>query len=109
WRGGRNAEGRVEGQVPLVGPRGAPRLYLDGRFPTESGRPNLVAAQPGDPADPPDDEHPLVLTTGRIASQWHTMTRTGKSAELVFDAPEPFLPLPPATPHRPSLPARPLP
>ena len=32
-----------------------------------------------------------MLNTGRIASQWHTMTRTGKSAELVASEPEPFL------------------
>ncbi len=34
-----------------------------------------------------------MLTTGRVASQWHTMTRTGKSAALLADEPEPFLEL----------------
>ena len=29
-----------------------------------------------------DFEHPLVLTTGRIRDQWHTMTKTGKVARL---------------------------
>src|SRR4029079_19706089 len=32
-----------------------------------------------------------ILNTGRIASQCHTMTRTGKSAELLAAEPEPFL------------------
>lgn len=74
---------------------GTARLYTDGRFPTETGKPTLKAAQPGHPADPPDADFPLVLTTGRIASQWHTMTRTGKSAELNASEPEPFLELHP--------------
>ena len=34
-----------------------------------------------------------VLTTGRVANQWHTMTRTAKSAELLASEPEPFLEL----------------
>ncbi len=48
-------------------------------LPHRVGRADLAPALPGHPADPPDADHPLVLTTGRIASQWHTMTRTGKS------------------------------
>ena len=79
---------------------GTARLYTDGRFHTASGKPNLTPALPGDPADPPDDDFPLVLTTGRIASQWHTMTRTAKSAELVASEPEPFIALHPADARR---------
>ncbi|RKQ92949.1 ferredoxin-nitrate reductase [Solirubrobacter pauli] len=74
---------------------GTQRLYTDGRFPTETGRPNLQPALPGDPADPPDADHPLVLTTGRIATHWHTLTRTGKARELVAAEPEPFVTLHP--------------
>ena len=88
-------EGSLQWPVRSAVHPGTTRLYLDGRFPTATGKPVLTAAQPGDPADPPDAEHPLVLTTGRIASQWHTMTRTGKSAELVFSEPEPFIELHP--------------
>ena len=79
---------------------GTERLYVDGRFHTASGRPNLAPALPGDPADPPDAQHPLVLTTGRVASQWHTMTRTGKSAELLASEPEPFVELHPSDARR---------
>ena len=33
--------------------------------------------------EPPDDDYPLLLLTGRgTASQWHTQTRTEKSAVL---------------------------
>jgi anaerobic selenocysteine-containing dehydrogenase len=41
------------------------------------------------PAERPDDAYPLTLLTGRgSASQWHTETRTGKSATLRALAPE---------------------
>src|SRR5205809_3405401 len=43
------------------------------------------------PAEEPDREHPLLLTTGRVAEHWHTLTRTGKSATLRAAAPEPVL------------------
>ena len=80
---------------------GTARLYTDGRFHTADRRARACApALPGDPADPPDADHPLVLTTGRIASQWHTMTRTGKSPELLASEPEPFVELHPADARR---------
>ena len=39
-------------------------------------RPHLPAAEL------PDDDYPLVLNTGRLQHQWHTMTKTGKVAKL---------------------------
>jgi ferredoxin-nitrate reductase len=47
------------------------------------------------PADAVCDEYPLLLTTGRVADQWHTMTRTGKSRALRDAAGEPFVELHP--------------
>jgi ferredoxin-nitrate reductase len=88
-------EGTIQWPCRSESDPGTARLYTDGRFHTPSGRPQLAPAQPGDPADPPDADHPLVLTTGRVASQWHTMTRTGKSAELLKSEPEPFVELHP--------------
>ena len=38
-----------------------------------------------------NEEFPLGLTTGRIESQWHTRTRTGKVPQLVRKDPEPFV------------------
>ncbi|MGE4428392.1 MAG: molybdopterin-dependent oxidoreductase [Solirubrobacteraceae bacterium] len=73
----------------------APRLYADGRFSTPTGRARLGRLDPGPMAEAPDDEHPLVLTTGRVGGQWHTMTRTGKSPELLAADPEPFVELHP--------------
>ena len=36
---------------------------------------------------------PLLLNTGRVRDQWHTMTRTGKSARLAGHRPEPTIEL----------------
>ena len=38
-----------------------------------------------------NDEFPLILTTGRVRDQWHTMTKTGKVARLKTHYPKPVL------------------
>ena len=52
------------------------------RFPTESGRAQFFARPCLPPAELPDTEFPFTLTTGRVAHQWHTMTKTGKISAL---------------------------
>jgi assimilatory nitrate reductase catalytic subunit len=69
----------------------APRLFADGRFFTRSGKAQFVATAPRSPAYRADAEYPLVLNTGRIRDQWHTMTRTGRSPRLTGHYPEPFV------------------
>ncbi|HEB67257.1 MAG TPA: nitrate reductase, partial [Gammaproteobacteria bacterium] len=71
------------------------RLFEDGRFFTPGGRARFVAVGAHAPAETPDAEYPLVLNTGRIRDQWHTMTRTGKSARLSGHIIEPFAELHP--------------
>lgn len=51
-------------------------------FPTPSRRAVFHARPHMDAAELPDDEFPLVLNTGRLPHQWHTMTKTGKVAKL---------------------------
>ncbi|KUH99974.1 molybdopterin oxidoreductase [Mycobacterium sp. IS-3022] len=51
----------------------APRLA----FPTPSRRAVFHARPHMDPRELPDDDYPLVLNTGRLQHQWHTMTKTG--------------------------------
>ena len=38
-----------------------------------------------------NDEFPLILTTGRVRDQWHTMTKTGKVSRLKTHYPKPVL------------------
>ena len=61
------------------------------QFPTESGRANFFARPCLPPAELPDAEFPFVLVTGRLAHQWHTMTKTGKVAALNRLNPGPFV------------------
>jgi len=65
---------------------GTPRLYADNRFPTPDGRARFAPTPHVDPAETPDPQFPILLTTGRVADQWHTMTRTGHSPSLLASA-----------------------
>jgi anaerobic selenocysteine-containing dehydrogenase len=49
-----------------------------------------------EPREPIDHEFPFVLTTGRIYTHWHTLTRTGKVDKLVRREPGPFVEINPA-------------
>ena len=75
---------------------GTARLYSSGGVPTPSGRARMAATPHAAPADSTDDDHPLLLTSGRVSGQWHTMTRTGKSPELLEGDARPFVELHPA-------------
>ncbi|MBK3332251.1 molybdopterin-dependent oxidoreductase [Persephonella atlantica] len=66
-------------------------LYKDLKFPTPSGKAKFNKAQFEPPADKLKYPYSFVLTTGRTKKQWHTMTRTGKSHELLRDESEPFI------------------
>jgi ferredoxin-nitrate reductase len=72
---------------------GTARLYAWGKLPTPSGRARLGATPHAAPVDRTDESFPLLLTTGRLPGQWHTMTRTGKSPELAGRDTGPFVEL----------------
>jgi sulfite reductase (NADPH) flavoprotein alpha-component len=60
-------------------------------FPTERGRAFFLPRPHLDPAEMPDREFPLILNTGRVQHQWHTMTKTGQVPALNKLCPGPFL------------------
>jgi sulfite reductase (NADPH) flavoprotein alpha-component len=75
-------------QTQLVREDGsAPRLA----FPTANGRAVFFARPHLLPEEMPDDDYPLLLNTGRLPHQWHTMTKTGKVAKLNKLNPGPFV------------------
>ncbi|HEY9148901.1 MAG TPA: molybdopterin dinucleotide binding domain-containing protein, partial [Gammaproteobacteria bacterium] len=78
-------------QWPLTTQPGAatPRPFADGRFFTASSRARFIAVTPQPPACSSDDTLPLVLNTGRLRDQWHTMSRSGKSVRLASHSREP--------------------
>lgn len=59
------------------------RLFEDGRFFHPDGKARFVFGDPQRVPEVTDAAYPFTLLTGRgSASQWHTQTRTGKSAVL---------------------------
>jgi anaerobic selenocysteine-containing dehydrogenase len=101
-------------------PNGTERQYTDGMFntaadycevyghdlatgaaitPTEyaardpKGRAIIKGAEYLPPPEEPDDEYPLLLTTGRVTHHFHTRTKTGRAPALDTAAPAAFVEL----------------
>ncbi|WP_461116726.1 molybdopterin-dependent oxidoreductase [Spirosoma jeollabukense] len=80
---------RSEGQG--AGETGTKRLFTDHKFYTANQRAQIYAVPDENTSEPIDEDFPLVLTTGRIRDQWHTMTKTGRVAKLNQHVPQPLL------------------
>ena len=57
-------------------------------FPTANGRGKIVPARLIPPAELPDDDFPLILTTGRLLEHWHTGSMTRRATVLDHIEPE---------------------
>ncbi|MGW0820082.1 molybdopterin oxidoreductase family protein [Streptomyces sp. NPDC002845] len=78
---------------------GTPRLFLD-RFATEDGRARFVPVSHRAVAEEPDDEYPVLLTTGRVVAQYQSGAQTRRVDELNAAAPGPFVELHPRLAER---------
>jgi assimilatory nitrate reductase catalytic subunit len=74
---------------------GRKRLFADGAFFTSTRRAEFIAIAPPQLVEAPTEEFPLLLNTGRMRDQWHTMTRSGLSPRLGGHAVEPCLSISP--------------
>ncbi len=74
---------------------GTPRLFAE-RFATEDGRARFHAVAFRHPAEEPDDEYPLYLTTGRTMAQYQSGTQTRRVAALMDSAAEAFVQIHPS-------------
>ncbi|WP_431232271.1 molybdopterin-dependent oxidoreductase [Mycolicibacterium psychrotolerans] len=74
------------------------RYLADGvlTFATPSGRAVFHARPHMEPHECPDDAFPLLLNTGRLPHQWHTMTKTGRVDKLSRLDNGPFVEIHPA-------------
>lgn len=70
------------------------RFFTEGGFYHADGKARFVPIVPN-PSDRTNADYPFILNTGRIRDQWHTMTRTGKTARLFSHIAEPFAELHP--------------
>ena len=61
---------------------GTKRLFVDKQFFTPSKKAIIYTVEEGNQSEKLTADLPLILTTGRIRDQWHTMTKTGKVNKL---------------------------
>jgi anaerobic selenocysteine-containing dehydrogenase len=83
-------KGPQQWPYPALG-RSSARRYEDGVYPTPSGKARFFARLYLPPEEAPSEEYPLVLTTGRVAGQWHTRTKNALVPQLNKLDPEPYL------------------
>lgn len=84
---------------PDVGHPGTPRLFLD-RFGTDDGRARFTAVEHRGPAEAPDEDFPLVATTGRVLAHYQSGAQTRRVAELASAAGSMFVQVHPDTAAR---------
>ena len=81
----------IQWPVTAESPTGTERLFEDNQFFTPNGKAQLIAIEPRTPVNATNKEYPLILNTGRVRDQWHTMTRTARSARLNAHISEPII------------------
>ena len=80
---------------PDVNHPGTPRLFLE-RFATDDGLARFHGIHHLSPAEEPDQEYPLFLTTGRIMAQYQSGTQTRRVPALMKEAPGAFFEIHPS-------------
>jgi assimilatory nitrate reductase catalytic subunit len=76
---------------PTEGHPGTPRLWEDRKFKTPDGKAHFNPAPYKLPGEVTDAEYPVILTTGRVVSQYLSGTQTRRIGKLVNQYPEPLL------------------
>ncbi|MBR0797383.1 molybdopterin-dependent oxidoreductase [Bradyrhizobium jicamae] len=80
----------VQWPVTRDAPSGTARMFETPHFFTPDHKARFVAVKPRAARNATSRDYPLVLNTGRVRDQWHTMTRTGKTARLLSHIFEPY-------------------
>jgi predicted molibdopterin-dependent oxidoreductase YjgC len=81
-------DGFLQWPVPTPDHPGTPYLHK-GRFSRGLGCFHAIHFQ--EAAELPDEEYPLILTTGRLMFHWHTGTMTRRSEKLEQEVPEAYV------------------
>jgi assimilatory nitrate reductase catalytic subunit len=79
---------------------GTPRLWENRKFATPDGKAHFNPVQYRDPGEVTDEEYPVVLTTGRVVSQYLSGTQTRRIGKLVDLIPEPLVEIHPELAQR---------
>ncbi|WP_413993605.1 molybdopterin-dependent oxidoreductase [Labrys okinawensis] len=86
----------VQWPLPRGAVAGTPRLFAGGGFRHTDGKARFVALAMPELKAVRSADYPLLLNTGRVRDQWHTMTRTGLSPRLAQHRNAPFVEVHPA-------------
>lgn len=76
--------------INTLNPNGLKRIFTDGVFATKNQKANFIPIIAQLPKILPDNNQ-VVMNSGRIRDQWHTMTRTGRVAKLMTHSDEPTI------------------
>jgi assimilatory nitrate reductase catalytic subunit len=79
---------------------GTPRLYEGGRFAHPDGKARFIPVTYQPAAEQVDADYPLLLTTGRVISQFLSGTQTRRIGPLVDQYPEPLVEMHPRLAER---------
>lgn len=85
----------VQWPVNTENPQGRARFFDNAQFYTPSRRARFLPVSARFPKMPPQDDQ-VIMNTGRIRDQWHTMARTGSAAKLIAHTDEPRIDIHPA-------------
>jgi assimilatory nitrate reductase catalytic subunit len=74
---------------PAPGHPGTPRLYEGGKFGHADGKAHFVPIEWRPSAEMPDEQYPIILTTGRVVSHFLSGTQTRRIGSLMEQYPQP--------------------
>jgi assimilatory nitrate reductase catalytic subunit len=81
---------------PEIGHPGTPRLFEDLKFYTPDKKAHFHPTPYRPSAEEPDEEFPIILTTGRVISQYLSGTQTRRIGGLVDLCPDPYVEIHPS-------------
>ncbi len=94
-----DARGPVQWPVRKSGTAEDHRFFAEGGYYHRDGKAKFVPVKPA-AAERQKTGAPLILNTGRIRDQWHTMTRTALAARLNAHSGEPYCDIHPHDAHK---------
>ncbi len=84
-----DAENGIFWPCPEPGHPGTPRLYENKKFNHPDGRAHFYPVDWRPSVEMPDDEYPIILTTGRVVSHFLSGTQTRRIGALLDQYPQP--------------------
>lgn len=72
-------------------PHGCEQVFHDGQYVTDDKKARFYPVTPKLPKQQANEKFPLILNSGRLRDQWHTMTRTGIAASLNEHTAKPYV------------------